>query len=63
MPSRVAANTNQVGGNFCQQPATFDNPEKITKVVVHVTRFHMSSFYKCLRSEWVKVQLNHFILF
>ena len=26
MPSRVAADTNQVGGNFHRQPATFDHP-------------------------------------
>ena len=26
MPSRVATDSNQVGGDFHQQPATFDNP-------------------------------------
>ena len=26
MPSRVPADTNQVGGNFRRQPATFDDP-------------------------------------
>ena len=25
-PAEYLANTNQVGGDFCQQPATFDNP-------------------------------------
>ena len=31
MRSRVAGYTNQVGGDFRWQPATFDNPDQYTK--------------------------------